>query len=56
MPTRPPAVAEAGLAEQRGPDGLLKIGAIAEADWMLHHQHRSAWTQELDLPPSAESF
>jgi len=44
------------LAEQRGPDGLLKIDAIAEAYWMLHHQHRSAWTLELDLRPWAEKF
>jgi NAD(P)-dependent dehydrogenase (short-subunit alcohol dehydrogenase family) len=44
------------LAEQRGPDGLLKIDAIAEAYWTLHHQHRSAWTQELDLRPWAENF
>jgi len=44
------------LAEQRGPDGLLKIDAIAEAYWMLHHQQRSAWTQELDLRPWAEPF
>lgn len=45
-----------GLAEQRGPDGLLNIDAIAEAYWTLHHQHRSAWTQELDLRPWAENF
>jgi len=45
-----------GLAEQRGPDGLLQIDAIAEAYWMLHHQHRSAWTLELDLRPWSESF
>lgn len=44
------------LAEQRGPDGLLNIDAIAEAYWTLHHQHRSAWTQELDLRPWAENF
>ncbi len=44
------------LREQRGPDGLLKIEAIAEAYWALHHQHRSAWTLELDLRPWAEQF
>ena len=42
--------------EQRGPDGMLDIAAIAEAYWMLHHQHRSAWTLELDLRPWSESF
>ncbi len=44
------------LKDQRGPDGLLKIDAIADAYWTLHHQHRSAWTLELDLRPWAESF
>jgi NAD(P)-dependent dehydrogenase (short-subunit alcohol dehydrogenase family) len=41
---------------QRGEDGLLEIDAIAEAYWQLHQQHRSAWTQELDLRPFKESF
>ena len=44
------------VKEQRGPDGMLKIEAIAEAYWTLHHQHRSAWTLELDLRPWSESF
>ena len=44
------------LKEQRGPDGMLNIAAIAEAYWMLHHQHRSAWTLELDLRPWSEAF
>jgi NAD(P)-dependent dehydrogenase (short-subunit alcohol dehydrogenase family) len=44
------------LAEKRGPDGLLNIDAIAEAFWQLHLQHRSAWTQELDLRPWGEPF
>ena len=44
------------LKEQRGPDGLLNIDAIAEAYWVLHQQHRSAWTLELDLRPWAETF
>lgn len=44
------------LREQRGPDGLLNIDAIAEAYWVLHHQHRSAWTLELDLRPWSEQF
>src|ERR1700689_82368 len=26
-----------GLAEQRGPDGMLSIDAIAEAYWFMHH-------------------
>jgi NAD(P)-dependent dehydrogenase (short-subunit alcohol dehydrogenase family) len=44
------------LKEQRGPDGLLNIDAIAEAYWQIHTQHRSAWTQELDLRPYKEAF
>lgn len=42
--------------EQRGLDGMLKIEAIADAYWALHHQHRSAWTLELDLRPWSEPF
>jgi NAD(P)-dependent dehydrogenase (short-subunit alcohol dehydrogenase family) len=45
-----------GLLDERGPDGMLKIDAIAEAYWTLHHQHRSAWTLELDLRPWSENF
>lgn len=39
-----------------GEDGLLDLDAIAEAYAQLHLQHRSAWTQELDLRPFKESF
>ena len=45
-----------GLADQRGPDGMLNIDAIAEAYWFMHHQQRSAWTLELDVRPWAENF
>ncbi|MBA4740726.1 MAG: SDR family NAD(P)-dependent oxidoreductase [Burkholderiales bacterium] len=44
------------LKAERGDDGMLHIDAIAEAYWMLHHQHRSAWTLELDLRPWSENF
>jgi NAD(P)-dependent dehydrogenase (short-subunit alcohol dehydrogenase family) len=44
------------LAEERGPDGMLNIDAIADAYWFLHHQQRSAWTLELDVRPWAENF
>jgi NAD(P)-dependent dehydrogenase (short-subunit alcohol dehydrogenase family) len=44
------------LRQQRGPDGMLGIEAIADTYWQIHTQHRSAWTQELDLRPWAESF
>ena len=41
---------------ERPPDGLLDPGAIAAGYLMLHRQHRSAWTQELDLRPWVEKF
>jgi NAD(P)-dependent dehydrogenase (short-subunit alcohol dehydrogenase family) len=44
------------LKAQRGPDGMLDIDAIADAYWVIHHQHRSAWTLELDLRPWSETF
>jgi NAD(P)-dependent dehydrogenase (short-subunit alcohol dehydrogenase family) len=44
------------LKEQRGEDGLLEPDAIAAAFWQMHHQHRSAWTFELDLRPWSENF
>ncbi len=46
----------ADLVDQRGPDALLAPDAIAEAYYGLHRQHRSAWTQELDLRPWVEKF
>lgn len=41
---------------QAGDDGLLNLDAIAESYWQLHLQHRSAWTQEIDLRPFKETF
>jgi len=37
-------------------DGILDPDAIAENYWLLHRQHRSAWTHELDLRPWLEKF
>jgi hypothetical protein len=42
------------MARAKGPDGLLSLEAIAEFHW--YSQHRSAWSQEADLRPYAESF
>lgn len=39
-----------------GEDGALKIDAIADAFFAIHNQHRSAWTQELDIRPFKENF
>jgi NAD(P)-dependent dehydrogenase (short-subunit alcohol dehydrogenase family) len=44
------------LLFSKGDDGALQPDAIAEAYWQLHRQHRSAWTQELDLRPYKETF
>jgi NAD(P)-dependent dehydrogenase (short-subunit alcohol dehydrogenase family) len=44
------------MAERKGPDGLLVPEAIADAYWQVHSQHRSAWTQEIDLRPYSEAF
>jgi NAD(P)-dependent dehydrogenase (short-subunit alcohol dehydrogenase family) len=44
------------LADRKALDGLLSPEAIADAYWMLHAQHRSAWSQEIDLRPRAEVF
>ncbi|MDP2226232.1 MAG: SDR family NAD(P)-dependent oxidoreductase [Moraxellaceae bacterium] len=44
------------LLLSKGDDGALKPSAVAEAYWQLHCQHRSAWTQELDLRPCKETF
>ena len=38
------------------PDAVLDADAIARSYLDLHHQHRSAWTQELDLRPWVERF
>lgn len=37
-------------------DGKLKPEAIADEYWHLHTQHRSAFTQEVDLRPYVEKF
>ncbi|SMF53999.1 NADP-dependent 3-hydroxy acid dehydrogenase YdfG [Tistlia consotensis] len=42
--------------EGRDPKEVLDPAAIAETYLMLHRQHPTAWTQELDLRPSVEKF
>jgi NAD(P)-dependent dehydrogenase (short-subunit alcohol dehydrogenase family) len=44
------------FVEAKGEDGLLDPEAIAETYWALHRQPQSAWTHEIDLRPSRESF
>lgn len=38
------------------PDGKLSPDAIADEYWHLHQQHRSGFTQEIDLRPYVEKF
>jgi len=37
-------------------DGILNPDDIAEADWQMRRQPRSAWMLELDLRPWIEPF
>ena len=43
-------------AAARGADGMLSPDAIAETYLHVHHQHRSAWTWEVELRPWVENF
>jgi NAD(P)-dependent dehydrogenase (short-subunit alcohol dehydrogenase family) len=45
--------AQGGSAEQRV---LMDPASIAETYWQLHKQPRDAWTHELDLRPSRETW
>ena len=45
-----------GIKERFGPDGMLHPDKIAEMYLVLHRQHRSAWTHELDVRPWSEKF
>jgi NAD(P)-dependent dehydrogenase (short-subunit alcohol dehydrogenase family) len=44
------------IADMRASDAILSPDEIARTYVMLHKQHRSAWTHELDLRPWTESF
>ena len=46
----------AEFVRAKGENGLLDLDAIADTYWMLHRQHRTAWTHELDLRPFKEPF
>lgn len=43
-------------AAGRGEDGMLLPEAIADTYLMIHRQHRSAWTWEVELRPWVETF
>jgi NAD(P)-dependent dehydrogenase (short-subunit alcohol dehydrogenase family) len=42
--------------ENMQPDQLMNPASVGEAYWMLHTQHRDAWTHELDLRPYGERW
>ncbi|MEZ5923982.1 MAG: SDR family NAD(P)-dependent oxidoreductase [Hyphomicrobiaceae bacterium] len=44
------------IAPADQPDSLLDPDAIAETYWAVLHQHRSAWTSEIELRPWVERF
>jgi NAD(P)-dependent dehydrogenase (short-subunit alcohol dehydrogenase family) len=44
------------MAPDREEHTLLSADAIAETYWQLHSQDPTAWTLELDLRPSVETF
>jgi hypothetical protein len=50
-------VALAGeLAAQRGQEGLIDLDGIADAFVFLYRQPRNAWTFEVDVRTSRESW
>ena len=44
------------FANSKGEDGKLNIGAIAENFLMLHKQHKSTWSFEIDIRPWSETW
>ncbi len=44
------------MVKERPEDSFLEPDAIADVYYDLHNQHRSTWTQELDLRPWVEKF
>ncbi|MEM6308719.1 MAG: SDR family NAD(P)-dependent oxidoreductase [Pseudomonadota bacterium] len=39
----------AAFRAAKGPDGLMNPAEMAESYWHIAHQHRAAWTHEMDL-------
>ena len=44
------------MVKDRPEESFLEPDAIAEVYYGLHKQHRSAWSQEIDLRPWVEKF
>ena len=47
---------DSDAARSRGATNVLAPDDVAETYFQLHAQRKSAWTQEIDLRPSAEKF
>lgn len=47
---------DSDAARSRGATSVLAPDDVAETYFQLHAQRKSAWTQEIDLRPSAEKF
>ena len=47
---------EARPVPNEAPDSLLDPDAIAETYWHVMHQHRSAWSWEIEVRPWVEKF
>ena len=43
-------------ADKLPPDTLMDPRSVADTYWMLYHQQRDGWTQELDLRPYGETW
>ncbi|MCH9673134.1 MAG: SDR family NAD(P)-dependent oxidoreductase [Gammaproteobacteria bacterium] len=44
------------LVEQRGMDGLIDLGGLAEAYWFLHQQNPQSWSFEIDMRTYKENW
>ena len=47
----PERFAELKAAKSEGKDELILPGELAETYWHIAHQHRSAWSHEIDIRP-----
>ena len=44
------------MVRSKGDEGCLSPDEVAKSVLMLHQQHKTAWTHELDLRPFKEVF
>ena len=51
-----PSTRQASYMQGKPDDFFINPAAVAEQYYQLHLQHKSTWTQELDLRPFGEKF